>query len=151
MGLGCMRGSIANSSFHPANFLAVSPGFRFTRLIPFTMSPERQFQMRRAKLLVLQHARLVERLAAQHFMPELFIQAPGFGRLVLKRLQIRHPRQRHRPAAGRCRSSLCSAMASVSSRPERKLDEHVTPRAAMMTARMNQRPFFLRTGLTRER
>ena len=27
-------------------------------------------------------------------------------------------------------------MASVSSRPERKLDEIVTPRAAMMTARM---------------
>ena len=95
-----MRGSIANSSFHPANFLAVSPGFRFTRLIPFTMSPERQFQMRRAKLLVLQHARLVERLAAQHFVPELFIQSFGLGRLVLKRLQIHHPRQRRRPAAG---------------------------------------------------
>jgi hypothetical protein len=30
-------------------------------------------------------------------------------------------------------------MASVSSRPERKLDEIVTPRAAMMTVRMNQR------------
>jgi hypothetical protein len=28
-------------------------------------------------------------------------------------------------------------MASVSSRPERKLDERVTPRAAMMTARMD--------------
>jgi hypothetical protein len=33
-------------------------------------------------------------------MPEFFIQAPGFGRLVLKRLQIHHPRQRSRPAAG---------------------------------------------------
>jgi hypothetical protein len=33
-------------------------------------------------------------------MAEFFIQAPGFGRLVLKRLQIHHPRQWCRPAAG---------------------------------------------------
>ena len=55
--------------------------------------------MRRAKLLVLQHPRLVERLAAQHFMPELFIQATWLGRLVLERLQIHHARQWRRPAA----------------------------------------------------
>ena len=61
---------------------------------------ERQFQVRRAKPLVLQHAGLVERLAAQHFVPALFIQAFGLGRLVLERLQIHRPRQRRRPAAG---------------------------------------------------
>ena len=33
-------------------------------------------------------------------MPEFFIQALGLGRLVLKRLQIHHPRQQSRPAAG---------------------------------------------------
>ena len=33
-------------------------------------------------------------------MPEFFIEALGLGRLVLKRLQIHRPRQRHRPAAG---------------------------------------------------
>jgi hypothetical protein len=58
------------------------------------------FNVAGGRMLVLQHARLVERLAAQHFVPELFIQALGFGRLVLKRLQIHRPRQRSRPAAG---------------------------------------------------
>ena len=37
--------------------------------------------------------------------------------------------------AGFYKMSQCSTMASVSNRPERKLDEIVTPRAAMMTAR----------------
>jgi hypothetical protein len=38
-------------------------------------------------------------------------------------------------------------MASVSSRPERKLDEIVTPRAAMITARMDKWPFFFANEL----
>jgi len=55
--------------------------------------------MRRAQPLVLQNARLVERLAAQHFMPEFLIKAARLSRLILKRLQIHYPRQRCRPAA----------------------------------------------------
>jgi hypothetical protein len=84
-------------------------------------------------------------------VPEFFIQAFGLGRLVLKRLQIHRPRQRRRPAAGLiplapwsnagCSRNAspgatprgeaqCSTMASVSSRPERKLDLNVAPSAS---------------------
>ncbi len=56
--------------------------------------------MRRPKFFVLQHARLVERFAAQHFMPEPFVQFLWLGGLILKCFQIHHPRQRRRPPAG---------------------------------------------------
>jgi hypothetical protein len=75
-----------------------------------------------------------ERLAAQHFVPEFFIQAFGLGRLVLKRLQIHRPRQRRRPAAG-----LIPLVAMQhdgirsAGRIENLTDRH--PARAMMTAR----------------
>jgi hypothetical protein len=83
--------------------------------------------VRRAKLLVLQHARLVERLAAQHFVPELFIQAFGLGRLVLKRLQIHRPRQRRRPAAGLI-PLVAMQHDGIRQQAGKKIEPSVTPR-----------------------